>query len=135
MDVLGVGTTANDGTGEPLRTAMQKINGNFAELVQFSRGFRGLHTYTTDHAMIVDDVGSIVEMNKATGITFTISANADLNIPVPAFLWIVQAGVGGVTVSPGVGVVIHGTATLAAQWKMAMLYQRAIDEWVMVILN
>ena len=27
--VIGVGTTANDGTGDPLRTAMQKINTNF----------------------------------------------------------------------------------------------------------
>ena len=30
--VIGIGTTANDGTGDPLRTAMDKTNDNFTEL-------------------------------------------------------------------------------------------------------
>jgi len=29
---INIGTTANDGTGDPLRTAMDKINDNFGEL-------------------------------------------------------------------------------------------------------
>ena len=29
---IGVGTTANDGTGDPLRTAMIKVNENFDEI-------------------------------------------------------------------------------------------------------
>jgi len=29
---IGIGTVANDGTGDPLRTAMDKINDNFTEL-------------------------------------------------------------------------------------------------------
>lgn len=30
--VIGIGATANDGTGDPLRTAFDKINQNFTEL-------------------------------------------------------------------------------------------------------
>lgn len=30
--IINIGTTANDGTGDPLRTSMQKINANFTEL-------------------------------------------------------------------------------------------------------
>ena len=30
--VIGIGTTANDGTGDPLRTAFNKANDNFTEL-------------------------------------------------------------------------------------------------------
>jgi len=32
QQTIGVGTSANDGTGDPLRTAMQKTNSNFTEL-------------------------------------------------------------------------------------------------------
>lgn len=30
--VIGIGSTANDGTGDPIRTAMDKVNDNFTEL-------------------------------------------------------------------------------------------------------
>ena len=33
FQTIGVGTVANDGTGDPLRTAYQKINANFALMV------------------------------------------------------------------------------------------------------
>jgi hypothetical protein len=53
---INIGTTANDGTGDPLRTAFDKINDNFTEL------------YTDD----AGDVGSIiagtgVAVDQATG--------------------------------------------------------------------
>ena len=32
QQTIGVGTVANDGTGDPLRTALQKVNSNFTEL-------------------------------------------------------------------------------------------------------
>ena len=30
--VIGVGTTANDGTGDPIRDAFVKVNANFTDL-------------------------------------------------------------------------------------------------------
>jgi hypothetical protein len=32
IEIINVGTVPNDGTGDPLRTAYQKCNSNFAEL-------------------------------------------------------------------------------------------------------
>lgn len=32
QQIINVGSLPNDGTGDPLRTAYQKINGNFTEL-------------------------------------------------------------------------------------------------------
>jgi hypothetical protein len=46
--VIGIGSAANDGTGDPLRTAFDKINDNFTELYS-------------------DDVGDVNSVNGATG--------------------------------------------------------------------
>jgi len=34
--IINIGTTANDGTGDPLRTAMDKVNDNFDEVYNFT---------------------------------------------------------------------------------------------------
>ena len=54
--VINIGTTANDGTGDPLRTAFDKVNDNFTELYNDDAG----------------DVGSIIagtgiSVDQATG--------------------------------------------------------------------
>lgn len=41
MTTINVGTTPNDGTGDPLRTAMQTINANFAELASMNQSGAG----------------------------------------------------------------------------------------------
>ena len=62
--VIGVGTTANDGTGDPIRDAFVKVNANFTEL------------YTDD----AGDVGSItatapIVRDQATGaVTISLAA-------------------------------------------------------------
>ena len=64
QQTIGVGTTANDGTGDTLRSAFTKINSNFTEL------------YTDD----AGDVGSIIagtgiSVDQATGnVTVTNSS-------------------------------------------------------------
>lgn len=44
LEVVNVGTLPNDGEGDPLRVAFQKINNNFANL--WSTGFFTSNTYT-----------------------------------------------------------------------------------------
>lgn len=66
--VINIGTTANDGTGDPIRTAFQKAMSNFDEL------------YTDD----TNDVSSIVatapiERNNATGIVTVSLADAGIS--------------------------------------------------------
>jgi len=47
--VINIGTTANDGTGDPLRTAFDKVNDNFTELYD-------------------DDAADVNSVNGATGV-------------------------------------------------------------------
>lgn len=62
---INIGTTANDGTGDPLRTAFDKVNDNFTEL------------YSDD----AEDVGSVdggtgLEVDTTTGdVTVSVSDN------------------------------------------------------------
>jgi hypothetical protein len=49
QQTINIGTTANDGTGDPLRTAFDKVNDNFTELYN-------------------DDAGDVNSVNGATGV-------------------------------------------------------------------
>lgn len=49
QQTINIGTTANDGTGDPLRTAFDKVNDNFTELY-------------------ADDAGDVNSVNGATGV-------------------------------------------------------------------
>jgi hypothetical protein len=53
FQTIGVGSTANDGTGDPLRTAFQKVNTNFALIASgnFTLSAGG-GTYTISNASI-----------------------------------------------------------------------------------
>lgn len=48
LEVINVGATANDGTGDPLRVAFEKVNNNFAAL--WSSNFNSLESITTGNA-------------------------------------------------------------------------------------
>jgi len=66
--VINIGTTANDGTGDPIRDAFDKVNDNFTEL------------YTDD----ASDVGSItatapIERDSATGAVTISLADAGIS--------------------------------------------------------
>ena len=55
--VINIGSTANDGTGDPIRDAFDKVNDNFTEL------------YT-------DDAGDVNSVNAGTGITVNSTTGA-----------------------------------------------------------
>jgi hypothetical protein len=48
QEIINIGTVANDGEGDPLRTAFQKINNNFTQL--FTAGFATYQFTTFDNA-------------------------------------------------------------------------------------
>jgi len=62
--VINIGTVANDGTGDPLRTAFDKANDNFTEL------------YSAGSLSLVSD---IITFTKADGTTSTIDISAYLD--------------------------------------------------------
>jgi hypothetical protein len=98
---INIGTTANDGTGDPLRTAFTKINENFTELYGADNEANTLQTETTpklggnldlngqkivttrsNESIILDPAGSgIVDLNANTEVTgsFAVSGAATLS--------------------------------------------------------
>ena len=71
LQIINIGATANDGTGDPLRVAFEKVNENFTNL--WSTGFNTLTSITNGTA-----VQSIFEWpaNLFTQATFQINSTA-----------------------------------------------------------
>ena len=77
---------------------------------------------------------SIIEINKATGVTLTIPTNATTAFPVGTSIDVIQVGAGQITVAGAVGVTVNGTPglKLRAQWSSATLFKRATDTWIVM---
>jgi len=67
---INIGTTANDGTGDPLRTALIKSNNNFTELYSIT-GWESKFEATTQ---------SLTASNNLITITGTSESNGGLNL-------------------------------------------------------
>ena len=83
---INIGTTANDGTGDPLRTAFDKVNDNFTELysddagdVNSVTGSGGLTASPTTGAVVVSLDDDSITYAKL-GTEFTTSAALATNV-------------------------------------------------------
>ena len=88
---IGIGTTANDGTGDPLRTAMDKSNDNFNEVYSLfgngstlaisgdatvSSGALTIATGAVENTMLADDTITLtklsdIQINNVTDVIYT----------------------------------------------------------------
>ena len=65
---INLGSSANDGTGDPLRTAFDKINDNFNELYLYSTASDGNNITITGNTISSDDTnGNIILDPNGTG--------------------------------------------------------------------
>lgn len=69
QEIINIGSTANDGSGDPLRVAFEKVNNNFTQL--FSNGFSTLEAVTTGNT--TQELFSI-DANLFTEGTFQINS-------------------------------------------------------------
>lgn len=96
---ISVGTTANDGTGDPLRTAFQKANLNFDELYNMIRsGSASLNTGSNNvnfssslpsasfNVVAWNVDGIAVQVTGQTAVGFAITALEACNIQYIAIL-------------------------------------------------
>src|SRR5579862_5689396 len=70
QQVIGTGTTANDGTGDPLRTAFTKVNANFTEVYGQTTALianTNLLTYLTETRAVNHSVAGSVFGGTFTG--------------------------------------------------------------------
>lgn len=70
LEIINVGTTPNDGEGDPLRVAFQKVNNNFANL--WSTGFNTTESVTFGNA--VQEIFSC-PVSEFTQATFQINSS------------------------------------------------------------
>lgn len=64
---INIGTVANDGTGDPLRTAFGKVNSNFTEL--YSAGYITADSLPTTLSELTNDVGYITANSVPTALS------------------------------------------------------------------
>jgi hypothetical protein len=61
QQVINIGSAANDGTGDPLRTAFTKANQNFTEL--YGRGAAGANFDFTDNTLSSTNTNGNIELS------------------------------------------------------------------------
>lgn len=76
QQVIDVGNVANDGQGDPLRTAFQKTNANFTELYNIG-GISGIANGTSNISIVEDSTVSISAANVAN--VFVVSGTGATN--------------------------------------------------------
>jgi len=77
---VNLGSSANDGTGDPLRTAFDKINDNFDELYLYSTAASGNNITITANTIASDDTnGNIIIDPNGTG-RLVISTGAEIRL-------------------------------------------------------
>jgi len=67
--VINIGTSANDGTGDPLRTAFDKVNDNFTELYNDDSG--DVDSVSASGGLEVDQsTGAVTVSISDDGVTY-----------------------------------------------------------------
>lgn len=61
QQVVNIGTAANDGNGDPLRTAFTKVNQNFTEL--YGKGAAGANFDFTDNTLASTNTNGDIELS------------------------------------------------------------------------
>lgn len=73
---INIGTAANDGTGDPIRTAFDKVNDNFLEL--YSAGYITANSLPIDITELNNDAGYITSSDIVLGNSLDADGN-DIN--------------------------------------------------------
>lgn len=136
QEVINIGTTANDGTGDPNRTAFDKANQNFDELYAFYTKTPINAQTGTSYTPVLGDAGKLITLDNASAIAVTIPANADVAYDVGTSLKFAGIGAGAVTITGDTGVSINGSSggsvVLDGQWAGAELVKLGTNSWLAV---
>lgn len=87
---------------------------------------------TTNYTFALDDTGTVVKGNSASGLTFTIPPQSDVEWLNGSWLDVVAYGVGQITIDGGLGVTLRAPygAKTANQYARVALYRLDEDEWL-----
>lgn len=87
---------------------------------------------STNYTLALFDQEGVVEMNNAGANTLSVPSSTAVAFPLGTKVSVVQAGAGVTTVVASSGVTVRNAGALSAQWKPALLYNRASNEWVQI---
>ena len=111
QQTINIGSVANDGTGDPLRTAFDKVNDNFTELYLDDAG--DVNSVTAGTGISVNQTtGAVVVTNDAPDQTVALTAGQNVTITgtYPSFTIASNDVVGAVTsVNGGTGISVDQT--------------------------
>ncbi len=126
---IGIGAAANDGTGDTLRDAMDKVNDNFDELYDLDESAQ-----TDDYILALTDNLKLVTVTKGTACTLTVPPNDSVAFGVGSVITVCQGGAGQVTITAGDGVTINSyeaATKLVGQWAVATLIKTGTNTWLL----
>ena len=85
IQVINIGSSANKGDGDPLRTPFTKINANFAELAvtNKNRDING-SVFADDSTLLVDAVSGTITAAVLVGTLPTLNGSNLTNLTIPA---------------------------------------------------
>jgi hypothetical protein len=123
-------------TGFPAVTGDVLTSGMFNGLTSFTVGTAQTADYTP---VLNDQYQTLIQMNKATAVNFTIPTNASVAYPVGTALTVLNIGAGTLTikaVTSGTTTVLSAGTVAAqptlAQYKSAVCVKTATDTWYVV---
>lgn len=134
ITLLGLGTAANDGTGDNLRAGGQKLNAMFQELYDRSEALSiNVQSGTAYTFVAADALSKMVKATSASAATFTIPTNAQVPYKAGSTITLMQEGAGAVTVAAASGVTLRNAAgyvpTTSGQYVVLTLFKDATDTW------
>ena len=89
----------------------------------------------TSYTAVLVDAETVVAMNSASAVNFTVPLNSSVAFPVGTQINVLQYGAGQVTIVATVGVTIVSEGSkfkTKAQWAIATLLKLDTDTWVVV---
>jgi hypothetical protein len=137
ISVIDTGSAANNGRGDPLRSAMQKINENFQKLFRP----REIPVTATTKTLTLTDAQTIQTCTNGSAQTITIPLNANEPFVVGDTIVFERHGAGIVSVIGAEGVTINGIAEeggnesaviIAERWRGGYIRKTAADAWIAV---
>ena len=90
---------------------------------------------TATYSLALEDSSRVLEFTNAGGCQITVPTNATAAFPTGAQITLVQAAAGPIQVVAAGGVTINsksGYKVSAAQWVGLVLYQRSVNNWVLL---
>jgi hypothetical protein len=109
QQVINVGSVADDGTGDDLRSAFVKTNANFTELYAGSTLVK-LQRYVTTTPIVVAATDQIIACWILTPAACALPVASTRTTPI-TFKDLGQAAANNITLTPAVGDTIDGLAT------------------------